>query len=308
MLKRIVLKLAELSAVAAVVICCMWAMTDHKPTMAGDDCSDIIMSADANGDGTLGLVDPLIILRYMFTGGDDPVDVCEAGGTTFDDEMIEKMEAFFELVEIVEVEDPQDTDVSYKTIVFSECNIQLVNGLEATNGYTDNVFSTSPSETDVNGLGNLIVGYNELRDSDDEEDYRNGSHNIVLGNRQNYTSFAGLYAGGHNEGLAPFATLAGYLNHVDEGGRYGTVIAGCKNHATERYSGVFGGRNNHADGGWSVVVGGGGRVAPDESTGDRGDGNTASGEFSVVSGGRTREASQEAEWVAGSLSEDDVND
>ena len=51
------------------------------------------------------------------------------------------------------------------TIRFSGVNVQIVDGSGNTSGA-------------VNGRGNLIVGYNELRGSGD---VRTGSHNIVVG-------------------------------------------------------------------------------------------------------------------------------
>jgi hypothetical protein len=55
----------------------------------------------------------------------------------------------------------------------------------------------------VNGLGNLIIGYNELRGSGDD---RTGSHNLVLGSRNNHSSYAGI-VGGQETGIAtPFST------------------------------------------------------------------------------------------------------
>ncbi|HEX7627338.1 MAG TPA: hypothetical protein VF354_00260, partial [Candidatus Methanoperedens sp.] len=52
----------------------------------------------------------------------------------------------------------------------------------------------------VNGLGNLIIGYNELRGSNDN---RTGSHNLILGKANNYASYGGLVAGVSNEISGP---------------------------------------------------------------------------------------------------------
>ena len=45
----------------------------------------------------------------------------------------------------------------------------------------------------VNGLGNLIVGYQELRG--DGSNNRTGSHNIVVGFNNNYSGFRGMVIG-----------------------------------------------------------------------------------------------------------------
>ena len=106
----------------------------------------------------------------------------------------------------------------------------------------------------VNGLGNLIVGYNELRE--DRNDDRTGSHNIIVGTRNNYTSYGGL--------------VAGYSEH-DFRRLTPRSAAETGNTASGEYSSVSGGDGNTASGQYSSVSGGGG--------------NTASGDFSSVSGG-----------------------
>jgi len=67
-------------------------------------------------------------------------------------------------------------------VVFEGVNVQIVNGTGTTDG--------TP-----NTLGNLIVGYNELRDYGND---RRGSHNIVVGQRHRYSSNGGLVAGYQN--------------------------------------------------------------------------------------------------------------
>jgi hypothetical protein len=60
-------------------------------------------------------------------------------------------------------------------VFITGANLHLVNGLDGT-------------ET-TNGLGNLIVGYNETRF--EEENIRTGSHNVVVGLQHNFSSFGG---------------------------------------------------------------------------------------------------------------------
>src|SRR5262244_1312814 len=57
-------------------------------------------------------------------------------------------------------------------VVITGANLRIVNGLGATDT--------------TNGLGNLIVGYNESRVGD----IHTGSHNIVLGFQNSFSSFA----------------------------------------------------------------------------------------------------------------------
>jgi len=71
-------------------------------------------------------------------------------------------------------------DGAANEVVISGANLRIVNGLGST-------------ET-TNGLGNLIVGYNELRNIPDFPDVRTGSHNVVVGELNNFSSFGGLVA------------------------------------------------------------------------------------------------------------------
>ena len=74
----------------------------------------------------------------------------------------------------------------YPAFTLTGVNVHIVSGSGSTDG-------------DLNGLGNLIVGYNELQDDND----RTGSHNIVAGSRNNYSSYGGLVVGdGHVFGAA----------------------------------------------------------------------------------------------------------
>ncbi len=68
-----------------------------------------------------------------------------------------------------------------KTIRFTGVNVQVVNGLKSTNGFPFDPDSVDPLDTVVNGVGNLIVGYNELGNPLGFGDDRTGSHNIVVG-------------------------------------------------------------------------------------------------------------------------------
>ena len=110
------------------------------------------------------------------------------------------------------------------TLKFSGMNVQIDNGTGSTDGT-------------VNSLGNLIVGYNELRGSGDN---RTGSHNVIVGKRHNYSSYGGL--------------VGGYQNTIS--GPYSSVTGGKYNEASGSYSSVTGGYKNTASGAWSSVTGG----------------------------------------------------
>lgn len=80
--------------------------------------------------------------------------------------------------------------VSGDDITITGANLRVTSGSGSTDG-------------PVNGLGNLIVGYNEVRGAGDN---RTGSHNLVVGSRNNYTSYGG-FVGGLQTGItAPFST------------------------------------------------------------------------------------------------------
>jgi hypothetical protein len=68
--------------------------------------------------------------------------------------------------------------VAGNDITISGANLYVNNGIGSTNT--------------VNGLGNVIIGYNEPRGAGDD---RSGSHNLVVGSRNNYSSYGGLVAG-----------------------------------------------------------------------------------------------------------------
>jgi hypothetical protein len=140
-------------------------------------------------------------------------------------------------------------------LVISGANLNIVNGLGDTQT--------------ANGLGNLIVGYNEARGGG--QDSRGGSHNLVLGQRSNYKSFGGLIGGFRNEIAAPFCV----------------VLTGSDCFAENWYGSVQGGFANEASGVYSCV--GGGYV------------NEANGTNSTVSGGFAHTVTGQYDWQAGSL-------
>jgi hypothetical protein len=173
-----------------------------------------------------------------------------------------------------------DHSSGYPTALFQGINVQVVNG-------------TGNTQT-ANGLGNLIVGYNRPRTGapvcssgyyGNQADclakggawlqtHRSGSHNIVGGDRNSYSSWGGLVLGNENVVNAPFASVTG----------------GAANAASADLSSVAGGSSNLTTGMYSTVGGGAG--------------NSAAGAFSSVSGGSRRTASGPEDWVGGGASQD----
>lgn len=168
---------------------------------------------------------------------------------------------------------PMSVEDNGMVVRFTGVNVQIVSGSGATDG-------------PVNGLGNLIVGYDEQRDADNERPLavRTGSHNLVVGPAHEYTGFGGLVSGIDN-------VIAG---------AHATVVGGRTNRAGGFATAVLGGECNGASGDLATAVGGGGPLepVPDGFTCDLGNGaveshavvvggggNTASGVRSVVAGG-----------------------
>ncbi|MEM7244762.1 MAG: hypothetical protein AAF533_05430 [Acidobacteriota bacterium] len=173
-------------------------------------------------------------------------------------------------------------------------------------------------DTDVvNGLGNLTLGYNEQRGflSDD----RTGSHNLVLGRFNNFSSYSGVIAGESNALSAPLTSILGGRENLasafgamvvgghgnESDGLETTILGGFGNLATGDRSSIAGGAGNDAIGETSAIAGGFGNTAEGaSSTVGGGLINNALGEGSSVSGGESRTAPDESDWVAGTILED----
>jgi hypothetical protein len=145
-----------------------------------------------------------------------------------------------------------DPTTGQPTVRFSGVNVQVVSGSGFTFGET-------------NGRGNLIIGYNELAGSVGGI-VRTGSHNLVVGTFNNYTSYGGIVAGIDNLLTGKFASVTG----------------GARNNAAGSYSSVSGGQWNRAGGDYSAISGGPNRTISSDSgwVAGRFTGTTYSGNFS----------------------------
>jgi hypothetical protein len=188
----------------------------------------------------------------------------------------------------------------FPELVITGANLRVVNGLGETQT--------------TNGLGNVIVGYNEPRGF--EPDIRTGSHNVVVGAQHNFFRVGGLVVGLINTISGDFAAVSGGVGNTASGfgssvsGGLGntasfdisSVSGGESNTASGFDSSVSGGRFNTASGFGSSVSGGVGNTASGfDSSVSGGVGNTANGDFASVSGGLNRAAVGESDWVAGGL-------
>ena len=161
---------------------------------------------------------------------------------------------------------------SGNTLTFAGMNLQVMNGA----GKTES----------TNGLGNLIIGYNE--EDRDFPSSRSGSHNLVVGDLHTYSSYGGLVVGRANTLTGPFASVTGENNAATGGGS--SVSGGYGNLASGNYASVSGGQGNTASSLGSSVSGGAR--------------NAAAGLYSSVSGGLDRAVDHPYDWRAGLLFQD----
>ena len=126
---------------------------------------------------------------------------------------------------------------SGNNLIINGANLHVRNGLGST------------ANNGVNGLGNLIVGYNESRNqAPANPDVRTGSHNLVVGIGANFSRTSSIITGVNNT----------------SGGNYASVYAGTGNTATGTFSAVMGGFNNLTSGGWATILGGRDRTAANQ--------------------------------------------
>ncbi|MAB78013.1 MAG: hypothetical protein CMJ89_01555 [Planctomycetes bacterium] len=198
-------------------------------------------------------------------------------------------------MQIVQLDDAQGGLA--KTIRFTGVNVQIVNGLGATNGLPGDPDSVDLLVTQTNSVGNLIVGYNEM--GNPVGDNRTGSHNIVAGHGNNYVTFGGLVAARDNT----------------SSGAYACVTGGDQNRAIANFAAINGGRNGLASGVEATVSGGLAGVASGLQSAVNGGAvcsavgvtaavgggnqNLASGVFSSVSGGEQNQATGHGASVTG---------
>jgi hypothetical protein len=199
-----------------------------------------------------------------------------------------------------------------RTVRLTGVNLQVVNG-------------TNNTEL-VNGAGNIIIGYDEpntelkiacslATDVNGNSltaagpclaaggsvvtRQKTGSHNLVMGSQNSYSSAGGIVAGQGNFITALYASNLGGNANVASG-KAAVNVAGQGNHPTDVNDAILGGANNTASSNNSTVAGGSSNkssfVGSTVSGGFR---NTASGAQSNVSGGIVNESSGAFSHVGG---------
>jgi hypothetical protein len=182
-------------------------------------------------------------------------------------------------------------------IFITGANLHIRNGLGSTDCTEERDGVQIPIPDCPNGLGNLIVGYNEPFVLG--ENIRTGSHNVVVGEGHSFSRFGGLVVGRFN-------TISGVLAAVS-GGEFNTasgpgavVSGGVSNTASGNNSAVIGGVENTANGDFVVISGGQFNTASGfAAVVGGGNNNTASGGWSTVSGGQSNTASGNFASVSG---------
>jgi hypothetical protein len=173
-------------------------------------------------------------------------------------------------------------------IFITGANLHIVNGRNS---------------TDItNGLGNVIIGYNETGSG--FGDVRTGSHNVVVGSRQNFASFGGLVVGENNYISGPFASVTGG-NHNWASNSYSSISGGGFNRAFGEGSSVSGGSSNKANGTGAWVGGGIANTAGEGPFGiftsvSGGSANIARADGASISGGTGVVQDTHHGWSAGS--------
>lgn len=205
------------------------------------------------GAGAFGSV--MLLMSMQSIGGQTPISVLNP-----------QQQAILSHMSLVMLDDGQGGMV--ETLRISGVNLQVVNGLG--------------SSTTSNGTGNVIVGYNEF--GNPFGDSRVGSHYLVVGSQNTYTTFGGAVMGVGNSAT----------------GQQSSVLGGEFNRSTGFRSAVVGGDSNTASGAVSAVLGGGSNTASNTfATVQGGSGNVASGAASAITGGLSNQATNSNTAVLG---------
>lgn len=215
-----------------------------------------------------------------FTALLEKIAALEARIRELEESPAQEMAAFVEVYPTPS-EVPLDTGANGPLIRFVGANVQIVSGAGTTNARP-------------NGLGNLIVGYDEWFGDNGE---KSGSHNLVVGDGHNYSRYGGLVVGRRNSITGDYASVSGGQGNIasgaessvsggrgnEAGGHTSSVSGGVSNEASGVLSSISGGQENIASGSWSMI--GGGME------------NEASGQYTSILGAARRKASENYQMI-----------
>ncbi len=227
---------------------------------------------------------------------------------------------FAPMAELVDVVGLTADEVGRPTVRFEGVNVQIVDGSgttfcgEASDSGTPGAYPADVSAScydaiteepfeETAGLGNLIIGYNGETSWGDVDpsapNYRSGTHNLVMGDGNDYLSYGGLVAGSENRVDAAYATVAGGTHNLAEG-PHSSILSGERAYVTGESAAIVGGNRNRAEGRWASVGGGSDNQATGAGTAIAGGSlNQATGQNSVVAGGGSNTASGNMSFVGG---------
>jgi hypothetical protein len=245
--------------------------------------------------------------KHVFTGGFNDKGCASVNATH--EGKFEKLASFTapeeaQLKALLKYVQVQASGVGGKpTVQFSGANVQVVNGEGKTNT--------------TNGAGNLVIGYDEHiifcsfsfepppcggGEKEEEAPYtQTGSHNLLLGTGDSFTSYAGVVGGKQNTISGPFASVSGGRGNIASGAS-SSVSGGVGNTASGAPSSVSGGASNTASGEEASVGGGEDNKASGTVSSVQGGGsNEAAGTVTSVSGGEDNSVGSGAigSWIGG---------
>jgi hypothetical protein len=170
-------------------------------------------------------------------------------------------------------------------LIISGTNLHIVSGAGST-------------EDDSSGLGNLIIGYNAVPSSP-IMGYRDGAHNLIIGDHHSYMSYGAIVAGFENDSRAAMASVLGGSDNVASG-EGATVVGGTGNLASGRAAAILGGVDNVSSFLGTAVVGGYDNIASYSGAAVVGGlENEASGAYTTVLGGRYNDATGSYSAICG---------
>lgn len=196
---------------------------------------------DGDSDGLISLSDLQDLLSlYGATG--QPLEI-QIGDESLTDFLAVLMTNQIAMQEVIAAQQDyieslqQYVSVENGRVLIEGADLQIVSGSGQTDG-------------EVNGKGNLIIGYNE-----DFYNLRTGSHNLVLGSYHNYSSFGGMVCGFENSISGEFSSVTGGSFNSATGVSC-AILGGQHNTATGNMTSVSGGSTNHCSGNSTSVLGG----------------------------------------------------
>lgn len=164
---------------------------DEESTSVTQDIEDLVNRLNALEEENEQLVLQVAAMQLSLDGANSQ-------GTQLDT----RVEQVEELLTCV------DFDSANLNLIVESCNLIVRDG--------------SGSTASTTGLGNLIIGY----DTDESLNKdKSGTHNLVVGDEHEYSSYGGLVAGRANSAHGPYASVTGGRNNV-AGHDYASVSGG----------------------------------------------------------------------------------